>query len=304
MRIRKHKIKLREMQQINDAFSKFVPYEFLHAIGREYIMDVKLGDKSYRDVTVLFLDIRNYTTLAESMTPDDNFAFIQKFVGIMGPIIIDNQGFVNQYLGDGLMAIFPEKVDDALKAAIDIQNELTTYNKSRINSGKEKIQMGVGLHTGPLIMGIIGDEKRSDPATIADTVNTASRLEGMTKYYGVKILVSEESLNLLESIQKYHTRYLGEVLVKGKNIPVKVYECFDGDPDKIRKKKQESIELFKEGLELYYNKEFPDASMVFKRIMKANPEDKAAAYYYNKAVTYALKGVPEEWNGIEKMEIK
>jgi class 3 adenylate cyclase/ligand-binding sensor domain-containing protein len=304
LKIRKHKRKLRDMQLINDAFSKFVPYEFLHAIGREYILDVRLGDKTYRDVTVLFLDIRDYTTLAESMSPDDNFAFIQKFVGMMGPIIIENKGFVNQYLGDGIMAIFPERVDDALKAAIDIQNELSTYNQRRISTKKKEIQIGVGLHSGPLIMGIIGDEKRRDPATIADTVNTASRLEGMTKFYGVKILISEESLLLLDSRQKFHTRCLGEVLVKGKNTPLKVFECLDADKEIIRNKKLARLIEFNDGLNLYLKKEFSEASVVFNHIVKDNQGDKAAVYYYNKAVTYALKGVPEDWTGIEKMKMK
>ena len=304
LRTRKQKRKLMEMQQINDAFSKFVPYEFLHAIGREYIMDVKLGDKTYQDVTVLFLDIRNYTTLAESMTPDDNFSFIQKFVGLMGPIKINNRGFVNQYLDDGIMAILPEQVDDALKAAIDMQKELANYNQRRVTSGKERIRMGVGLHTGPLIMGIIGDEKRSDPATIADTVNTASRLEGMTKYYGIRILISGESLQLFKSRQNYHARYLGEVLVKGKNRPIKVYECFDGDEENIRDKKLTSLKQFEEGLKYYYIRDFSEAIIIFNHITEDNPEDRAASYYYSKAVSYALKGVPDDWTGVEKMEMK
>jgi class 3 adenylate cyclase/ligand-binding sensor domain-containing protein len=304
LRIRKHKLKLREMQMINDAFSKFVPYEFLHAIGREYIMDVQLGDKTYREVTVLFLDIRDYTTLSESMNPDDNFAFIQKFVGLIGPVIVDNQGFINQYLGDGIMAIFPERADDALSAAIDIQKKLINYNQNRSETGKKEIYIGAGLHTGPLIMGIIGDEKRRDPATISDSVNTASRIEGMTKFYGANIMISENSYNVLKNPDEYHLRYLGKVIVKGKNQPTGVYECYDGDAKEIRDKKHKSMKEFKEALDLFYNKDFHEASEVFQQISKNNQDDKTSAFFYNKAVNYALKGVPKDWTGVEKMEMK
>jgi DNA-binding response OmpR family regulator/nitrogen-specific signal transduction histidine kinase len=293
-----------QLHRINKVTGKFVPYEFLRFIGRESIMDVKLGDQKEQEVSVLFTDIRDYTTLSEDMTPDENFRFINSFAGRMGPIIHQHKGFINQYMGDAIMAIFPREVENGLKASIEMQRGIIDYNEYRRKKDRKNIEIGIGLHTGPLMMGIIGDQNRTEPATIADTVNIASRMEGMTKYYGIKILISQDSHNILTHPDEYHFRYMGEIVVKGKKLPVKVYECFDGDIENIRDKKLDSLKDFEEGLRLYYNKEFPEASVIFNQIVKDNPDDKAAAYLYNKAVTYALKGVPDDWTGVEKMDMK
>ena len=293
-----------QLHHINKVTGKFVPHEFLKFIGRDSIMDVKLGDQKEQEVSVMFTDIRDYTSLSEKMTPDDNFRFINAFAGRMGPVIHKHKGFINQYMGDAIMAIFPRDVENGLNASIEMQHEIAQYNHYRLEKGRKEIEIGIGLHTGQLMMGIIGDKNRTEPATIADTVNIASRMEGMTKYYGVKILISQDSYDILPHPESYNFRYMGEIIVKGKNIPIKIYECFNGDDKIIRDKKLESLNQFEEGLDLYYKKEFPEASVIFNKISRNNPDDKAAAFFYNKAATYALKGVPEKWAGVEKMKNK
>lgn len=289
------------LQKINKATGRFVPFEFLHYIGRESIVDVHLGDQSQQEVTVLFCDIRDYTTLAEDMSPEDNFKLINSFVGKMGPIIKQNKGFVNQFIGDAIMAIFPKNIVFGLRAAIQMQIKLSEYNKERIDKGRIPYHIGIGLHTGPLIMGIIGYKDRTDTTTIADTVNIASRMEGLTKYYGVQILISQDSYSKLAKHEAFHFRYLGEVLVKGKFRPVKIYECYDGEDAKMFNDKNDSLKHFKEGLNFYFNKDFPEASVSFNNIVKMNPNDKTAEYYYKLAIKYAMNGVPENWSGIEQI---
>jgi signal transduction histidine kinase/class 3 adenylate cyclase/ligand-binding sensor domain-containing protein/ActR/RegA family two-component response regulator len=289
------------LQKIHQATGKFVPFEFLHFIGRESIVDVHLGDQTHQEVTVLFCDIRDYTTIAEDMSPEDNFKMINSFVGKMGPIIKQNRGFVNQFIGDAIMAIFPKNGKYALQAAIEMQIRLSEYNKDRIEKGRIPIQVGIGLHTGPLIMGIIGDANRTDTTTIADTVNIASRMEGLTKYYGVQILISQDSYRCLSNHEDFHFRILGEVLVKGKNRPVKIYECYDGEETEMFNMKKEMNTAFNEGLSHYYNKDFPEASVYFNNIVKKNSKDKTAQYYYKLAIKYAMDGVPDNWSGIEKL---
>src|SRR5690348_12943353 len=168
------------MRRIFDATEKFVPHEFLRSLGREVITDVRLGDQVEKIVTVLFTDIRNYTSLSEQMTPEETFAFICLFNERMGPIIRGKCGFINQYLGDSIMAIFPENASDALHCAIAMQREVAELNKVLVENNRTPIQIGIGMHTGPLIMGITGDFHRMDACTIADTVNTASRVESLT----------------------------------------------------------------------------------------------------------------------------
>jgi class 3 adenylate cyclase len=131
------------------------------------------------------------------------------------------------------MALFPASPEDGLMASISIQRVIREYNRERIGKGRQPIRVGIGLHTGPLIMGIIGDDKRLDAAIISDTVNTASSIESLSKYSRSRILLSEASMDRLPSPSLFNFRYLGIVKVKGKNNTIRIYECYDGDEPEI-----------------------------------------------------------------------
>ena len=293
-----------DLHRIFSVAGHFVPNEFLHSLNRNRITEVLLGDHTEKEVTVLFLDIRGYTALSETMTPEENFRFVNAFHGRMGPVIQKHKGFVNQYLGDAIMAIFPTNPETALQAAIDMQKQLVKYNEERSLRGRQLIKMGIGLHTGQLIMGIIGDKNRLDAATIADTVYTASRIEGLTKYYGASILLTEDSLEKMENKADFHLRYLGQVLVKGKKNPIGIYECFDGDAPTLFTHKHNTTTEFKTGLNYYFNRDFPEASGSFSKVLKSNPEDKVAELFLNKAGRYIHEGVADDWEGVEEMTFK
>lgn len=213
------------LHKINAVTNRFVPTTFIRSLGKETLTEVQLGDQVEKEVTVFFSDIRNYTGLAEQMTPEENFRFVNAYAGRMGPIIRQHRGFVNQYLGDGIMAIFEHTSEDALQAAIAMQEKLEEYNLERQEQGRSPIAVGMGMHTGSLVMGIIGDEFRTDAATISDTVNTASRMEGLTKQFGAKILLSEASYQKLSDPSAFQIQHLGKVQVKGRQESVGVYEC-------------------------------------------------------------------------------
>ncbi len=293
-----------DLHRINAITSKFVPNDFLRFLGRERITEVVLGDQTEQEVTVLFTDIRDYTSFSENMTPEENFKFVNAFHKRMGPVIQQQGGFVNQYLGDAIMAIFPCRPEDALNAAIGMQQALSTYNEKRIERGRQPIRMGVGLHTGPLIMGIIGDQNRLDAATIADTVNTASRIESLTKHFGTSILLSEDSLQQIENQADFHLRYLGEVQVKGKKEPVGIYECFDDNNQQTIALKVDTLPDFKKGLEQFLSRDFPQAVTTFSNILKVNTIDRPARFFMNKSGEYLLKGVSDDWDGVEVMTFK
>jgi class 3 adenylate cyclase len=265
---------------------------------------VLLGDFTEKEVTVLFTDIRDYTTLAEVMTPEENFKFVNAFHGRMGPVIREHGGFINQYLGDAIMAIFPNRSEDAIKAAIEMQKRLQQYNLERQANGRKTIRMGIGLHTGSLIMGIIGDQNRMDAATIADTVNMASRIESLNKHYGTSILLSKESVLKMKNSANYHLRYLGEVQVKGKKESFGLYECFAGDDPEIMDLKTSTLEGFELGLEQFFGREFPQAAVTFDQVLKVNPEDLTARLFLNKSSKNIVQGVPDDWTGVEVMDFK
>ncbi len=157
--LREAKEREEAMRLVYEATGKFVPYEFIGSLGHNVITDVKLGDQVEKIVTVLFSDIRDYTSLSEQMSPEENFRFVCSFNERMGPAIRRHNGFINQYLGDAIMAIFPRNAKDALSAAIEMQKEVQDLNRLRVSNDQTPIQIGVGMHTGPLIMGITGDER-------------------------------------------------------------------------------------------------------------------------------------------------
>ncbi|GAA3568387.1 hypothetical protein GCM10022395_17950 [Snuella lapsa] len=289
---------------IHKATSKFVPSEFLKSVGREAITDVVLGDHIEKEVTVLFSDVRDYTTLSESMTPEQNFKFVNAYVGRMGPLIQQNKGFVNQYLGDGIMALFPHEAHHALDAAIAMQKTIIAYNERRVKEGFEPISVGIGMHTGALVMGIIGDVHRNDTAIIADTVNTASRMEGITKYYGANIIISEDCLDTIKDREAYHFRYLGKVKVKGKHKVVGIYECFDGDDDIEITLKIKTLKDFEKGMKHFLNKEFPKASAAFDKVLNKNTKDAVAKYFVTKSAEYTISGTPDDWDMVNTMRSK
>ncbi len=289
---------------IHRATSKFVPTEFIKSVGRDEITDVVLGDHVEKEVTVLFSDIREYTHLAEGMTPQQNFKFINAYVGRMGPIVQANNGFINQYLGDGILALFPDGASDALNAAIAMQDEVRKYNIDRQEKGLIPISVGMGIHTGPLIMGIIGDIHRNDTAIIADAVNTASRMEGLSKHFGARIIISEDSIHNMSNTAPYDFRYLGKVRVKGKEKPSGIYECFSGDEKAMIQAKLDTLEIFGKAISLIQEFEFSKASGLFEQVLNKNPEDRIAAYFVEHVDEYSLVSTPKNQDFVYIMDEK
>lgn len=267
------------LQQINTATQRFVPTEFIHTLGKNNLTEVRLGDQVERNVTVFFSDIRDYTSLSESMSPTDNFRFVKAYAERMGPVIQEHRGFINQYLGDGIMAIFQHSPEDALKSAIEMQQRIQTYNKTRIAKNRSNLRVGMGLHTGNLVMGIIGDKRRSDATSISDAVNTASRMESLTKSFGANILLSEEAMKGITNASAFHFRYLGKTKVKGKKTPIGIYECMNGDPENVQRTKLAYQDTFSKAVELYGNQDFDKAIEELEKIIQTNPEDKAISQF-------------------------
>ncbi|MEM7368148.1 MAG: adenylate/guanylate cyclase domain-containing protein [Bacteroidota bacterium] len=293
-----------ELSKVNSAFGRFVPHTFLKAIGRESVLDIELGDGVEKEVTVFFSDIRDYTTLSENMTPHENFRFLNSYLGRLGPVISDHKGFVNQYYGDGIMAIFMNSPADAIEAAIRTQYTLRVYNEDRLAKGRMPIQIGLGLHAGPLMMGVIGDTLRMEAGVVSDTVNSAARMEGLTKHFGCTLVVSEKVIEDAAVKDQFHYRLLGKVQVKGKKDPIIVYDCFEGDDPFIMEQKLHALEPFEIGMKAYYQQDFITAAKSFDRSLERYPADKAAQKYLYLCHEYIANGVPESWNGVEALQKK
>jgi ligand-binding sensor domain-containing protein/class 3 adenylate cyclase len=215
--------KLRKEQAFSFAASKFVPHDFLQMLGRKSILQAELGDQIDASMTVLFADIRGYTTLSEGMSPQDSFGFINAYYNRISPIIRENQGIICEYMGDGFMAVFPQRTEDAIHAALQIQATIDDYNQHRSSKQRKTIAVGIGIHRGDMILGIIGDKLQQNTTVISDAVNTASRIETLTKEHNCKLLITKEVVIDIPEALQARTQWLEEIQVKGRMQPVDVY---------------------------------------------------------------------------------
>jgi two-component system sensor histidine kinase ChiS len=293
-----------ELVAFNQVYERFVPREFLELLNKQSILEIKLGDQIIQEMTVMFADIRGWTTLSEQMTPQENFHFINAYLKRVSPIIKEHNGFIDQYYGDGIMALFPGPSDDAVMAAVSMRRAVNVYNEERKAEGFPPIGIGMGLHHCELMLGIIGSEDRLQGAVVADAVNLAARIEGLTRIYGSWITTSEVTVSNLKEPEKFKLRFVDKVLVKGRKTPVSVYEVFDGGTTSDVPLKEETKDVFEKGLSLYYNKKFSEASVQFNQVLEKNPKDNAARIYLTRCANYMVKGVPEDWAGVEDLKKK
>lgn len=290
------------LAKLSLSYGRFVPHEFLKFLERETIVDVNLGDQIQKEMTILFSDIRSFTSLSEHMTPKENFDFINAYLSRVCPLIRTHQGFIDKYIGDGIMALFPHSPEDAVQAAIAMQKQVALYNESRRKKNYQPINIGIGLHTGTLMLGTIGEQERMETTVISDAVNLASRLEGLTKYYGAGIIISQPIIEVLNPTLKAQSRYLGRVKVKGKQEAISVYEIYAGDLPDLIELKHKNREIFEQALELYYQQNLTQSHQEFQKILNLNPQDIAAKFYLKNCENLIKRGIPEDWDGIEHLE--
>ncbi len=302
--IRAQEFLLNTKNAMVESFSRFVPKQFLTYLQKETIEDIELGDATSYKMTVLFSDIRNFTTLSETMTADENFKFLNSYLKRIEPIIQNHEGFVDKFIGDAIMALFPNNAQEALISSIEIQEELRNYNAERQNFGFSNLSIGIGLNSGELMLGTVGSDKRLDTTVIGDTVNLASRIEGLTKIYKVFIIITENTYNELSDLSIFDIREIDLVKVKGKNQRIKIFEVFNGDNRIVKLQKKETIELFTEGLNKYREGNFSECISIFNKCKKLAPGDTLPIIYIERC-NYLLNYSPSnKWEGVSEIAIK
>ncbi len=291
-------VQLKELQQekvnkINKAYERFIPREFLRLLDKKSILEVKLGHQVKKEMTILFSDIREFTRMSEKMTPQDNFDFINAYLSRMEPIIGKHHGFIDKYIGDGIMALFPTSADDALQSAIDLLKKLANYNLTRGRPGRPVLKIGIGINTGVLMLGIIGGKNRMDGSVVSDAVNLASRVEQLTKNYGISLLITEHTYKKLTDSSQYQIRMIDVTNVKGKTEKVTVYEVFDADNSKSITWKNETRSYFEAGFKLFRREKFNKAKPFFEKLLRINPDDKVAQVYLERCHDILKTKIPE-----------
>jgi two-component system sensor histidine kinase ChiS len=288
-----------------DDVQRFVPREFLRLLARKSLRDVRLGDHVERQMTVFFTDIRSFTSLSESMSPRDNFKFLASFLRNVTPIIRQAGGFVDKYLGDGVLALFPGEPAQAVLAATQVQRQIARYNFGRHLAGYRQVRVGIGLHHGTLILGTIGTADQMQTTVISDAVNVASRLEGMTKTFDIDVVLSGSVVAALPPDHPFKLRGLGSVTAKGKTESIEVFECYDTDPDEVAELKTALKSQWDAGMEAFRDGKLLRAGRVFARIVELNPTDTVAAYFRDRSsLDVASKYRGKVWDGSEHLETK
>lgn len=289
------------LETTNRAVSRFVPFRFLDLLGKQSVRDIRRGDNVNLVMNVLFCDLRSFTTLIEGLGEDQAFPFINRYLRYMEPAIYANNGFINQYLGDCIMALFPGSAEDAIRASLGMVRELEVFNAS---SDGPQLQFGIGVGTGRLMLGTIGGMDRLDSGVIGDTVNRAARIESLTKRYGAILLLGERAHEQLPDDHGFTIREVDQVILKGKTKPVRLYEVIDAlAPDDCASRKA-SLASFRAGRDAWRRGALEEAHEAFARCLHLDPSDLAAQVHLQRCASWKGQPLPPEWTGITVLDQK
>lgn len=231
------------LKLLNRSFNRFVPHAFLRSLGHDSVMTVKLGDQQLREMSVLFCDLNSFTTLSEKMSPAETIRFLNEFLALLSPVVQSHQGFIDKYIGDGIMALF-DRPGDAIAAGVSMAAALRSWNSERAQRGASTVGFGIGVHHAPMVLGTVGTAERMDGTVISDGVNTAARLEALTRQYSTTMLVSAAALRAAGEERSFATRYLGELTLRGKQQGVGAFEILEAlSPEQWRQKEALGAEL-------------------------------------------------------------
>jgi len=263
--------------KIKKEYDKFVPREFFTHLGKKEIYELKLGENVQKDVTVMFVDIRHSYKTSESLSLDANFQFINHYLSIVGENIRRNNGFIDKFLGDGVLAVFTCE-SDALKCSTEISNAFENINL--VGVGEDKIKFGIGLHSGKVVIGIVGEKERLTPTIISDSVNLAHKIESLNKIFKSNILFTKEVLNNLPREFDINYRYVGTVNID--NYGVSLFENLDGYIGANKTAFIKTKNMFESAVRNFEDKDYQKARTLLINVLKENEDDNLAKFYLKK----------------------
>ena len=286
-----------DITEMNKAYFRFVPQKFLQMLNIESVLDARLGVQVERDMSVMVCGMHDFYEFSKTLSPDDNFKFVNSFLSRFGPVIREHRGIVNHYFSTGMMSLFPQNSQDAIQAAIQIREALIVYNRHRATSGYPAIDVGIAIHKGPLMLGVIGEEERLESNVISDKVSLAHILQRLTVTVGSSILITEDALATVQHTDLFLCRSLGRVRIPEHSEPLKLFDVYQGDPEPVRNLKHKTKRTFEEAVLMYQEGRFYDAREAFLEVIKVNRYDRAAQLYFYMSDKFFQSGVYDEWDG-------
>jgi class 3 adenylate cyclase/HAMP domain-containing protein len=289
-------------ERIRHIFQKYVPGEVIDEVLKAKGEKLLIGKK--QSATILFSDIRSFTSISERLSAEELVTSLNNYFNIMVGIIIEHKGIIDKFIGDAIMALFGAPVeygDDPLQAiltGLSMIEALRGFNKTQVRIGKPVFKIGIGLNTGNVVVGNIGSNQKLEYTCIGDAVNLASRLEGLTKVYGVPIIISEYTLSYANG--NVQARQLDSVRVKGKLQPVKIYEPYRTSRSDIN----EGYQVFKRAIQLYQSRDFDGALKLFTESNRLFSNDLPSSLYIDRCRELLQHPPSEDWDGVYTAKTK
>lgn len=294
-----------EMQEtLLKAQQRFVPIQFLKHLGHEDIAKVTLGESVVMEMSVLFSDIRDFTPLVEQLSPQAVILFLNRLYSQLGTPITEAGGFIDSYIGDGVMALFATSAVRALQASVQMNKAIDDFNLTSEESGLPPIRLAIGINTGPLVLGTMGADERMQCSVLGDTVNLAARIEQLTRKYNATCLIGEHTYKSLENPHAFSLRMVDRVAVKGKGTAVSLYEVLDAEQPERRAAKEATRDLLNRSMDAYFGRHFHEAYEGFTQAMHMDPHDPVLSIFAERAKHYLEHPPPENWQGFEKLSHK
>ncbi|MGB1275865.1 MAG: response regulator [Nannocystaceae bacterium] len=281
------------MRKTNRALARFVPREFLTLLGRKDVTKLKLGDQVEAEATLMFVGIRGFTKQTQGMRPDARLAYLNRYMAHIAPAVREHGGFVDKYIGDALMALFPTSTSDAVEAALAIHEALKGLDTQ---TEETPLRVGIGLHCGSMLLGTIGEAERMESTVISEVVDCTAKLERLTKRFIVHTLLSGPMHDTLDAKATRWTRKIARIKFDTDKQDMDIYELFAGDT--CQEEKFSTREDFEKGLAAYENSDLAEACEYFERVLAVNSEDRLARRLYRRSQNLLGDGGPAGWSGI------
>jgi len=287
--------------KIRNIFQKYVPQDLIDQFFKNP-ESMLVGDT--RKLSILFSDIRSFTTISENMKPDELVHSLNDYFSVMVDLILQRNGIVDKYIGDAIMAFYGAPVahqDDALQSvhsALDMMREVKDFNHRQVQNGRPEFRIGIGINYGDVTVGNIGTDKKMDYTVIGDSVNLASRLEGLTKEYKTELVISEFLQKEIEG--SLMTRLLDVVAVKGKKSGVKIYTV----ADKLEGNQARAWELHNQAMKAYLARDFQKAIEIFEQVQTLLTGDFLSISMMQRCSDYIKHPPEQDWDGVKVMKTK
>jgi adenylate cyclase len=293
-----------EAKELNKTFRKFVPKQFVDHLAKHGSDSLELGKADEDELAILFSDIRGFTGLSEQMSPQELMNFLNSYFLRMNDPIHQNNGFIDKFIGDAVMALFDspkgtnvDKAQDAIRAALDLRYAINLYNQHRANCDYPPINIGIGVHFGPVIIGTVGSNDRMDTTVIGDSVNVAFRLEALAPIYNTDIVVSEQTLTQANAKELFQYRLLDWVRVKGRQTPIEIYEIIDHQEELLKMQKLANADLIKQGLDYRKQQDWQQAENSFQQALELYPQDPLAQHHLVQCSKLKSSILASDWDG-------